>query len=309
MAGEACCVCGKTVGGAAKLLGGRVFCEEHYMQVGRDRRGTWTAMFALIIGLAAFVALIFFLAPSLRDVLRGQTLLVAGLILALVPALVWLVVFYVQDHAEPEPKRYVAAVFVLGALLATAIGQPLINDVFRVNEWAGGSTLLQLVAGITIVGAIQQFLQYAAVRYSIFNSAEYDERIDGIIYGAAAGLGYATALNVMFVVNNGGVDLGVGAIRIAVTALAHASFAGVGGYFLGRAKFENRGPFWLPAGLLIAAILNGVVSVVLREITRTGLQTTPIAGLIAAAVIALAVFLLLFSILQRSNRALSRSVV
>jgi protease PrsW len=307
MPGEVCCVCGRPIGGAAKLLGGRNFCEEHYSRVARDRRGAWAAMVALIVGLAAFVALVFFFAPSLRDAVQGDALIVTGLVLALVPAVVWLVVFYSQDRAEPEPKRYVLALFALGALLATGIGQPLINGFFRVNEWAGSSTLLRLIAGITIVGAVQESLKYAAVRYSIFNSTEFDERIDGIIYGAAAGLGYATALNVMFVVNNGGVDLGFGAVRVAVTALAHASFAGVVGYFLGRAKFENRGPFWMPVGVLIAAILNGVVTTVLVEITRSGLQTTPIVGLIAAAVIAMATFLLLFSILQRSNRALARS--
>lgn len=307
MPNEVCCVCGKPVGGVARLLGGRVFCEQHYAQVGRNRRGMWTATAALVLGLTAFVAIVFALAPSLRETLQGNALFIAGLVLALIPAVVWLAVFYLQDRAEPEPKQYLLGVFVLGVLLAVAVGQPLINSFFRVNQWASGSLFLQLVAGITIVGAIQEFLKYAAVRYSVFNSAEYDERIDGIIYGAAAGLGYATALNIMFIINNGGVDLGVGALRVAITALAHASFSGVTGYFLGRAKFENRGPFWLPVGVLLAAILNGAVTVLLREISRTGLQTTPVVGLIAAAVIALATFLSLFAILQRSNRALARS--
>jgi RsiW-degrading membrane proteinase PrsW (M82 family) len=156
--------------------------------------------------------------------------------------------------------------------------------------------------GICIVGITQEFLKYAAVRYSVFGSVEFDERIDGIIYGAAAGLGYATFLNVEYVLRNGGVDLGIGAVRIAVFALAHASFAGVTGYFLGRAKFENRGPFWLPVGLLLAAILNGVVTTLLSEITRSGLRPTPLNGLILAAVVAAATFIFLFAIMRRSSR-------
>ena len=302
MAGETCCVCNKPVTGSAKMLGGRAFCEEHYARVGQSRRGMWVAMLVLIVGLALFVTAVFFAAPAVRSSLQGAPLILIGILLALVPAAVWLIVFYLQDRAEPEPKQYVLGVFLLGLLLAAAVGQPLIRDFFKVNEWAGGSLALRLLAGICIVGITQEFLKYAAIRYSVFGSAEYDERIDGIIYGAAAGLGYATFLNVQYVIENGGVDLGIGAVRIAVIALAHASFAGVTGYFLGRAKFENRGPFWLPVGLLLAAVLNGVVTTLLSEITRTGLRPTPLNGLIVAAVVAAATFIILFAIMRRGSR-------
>lgn len=304
MSNPVCCVCQTPIEGPAKTLGGRAYCARHYARVGRNRAGMWGATLALIAGLVLFVLGVNALAPKLSGNLGGTGLLIAGLVLALVPAAVWLAVFYLQDRLEPEPKQYLLGVFVLGALLASAVGQPLINDLFRVNEWAGGSLLLKLVAGVFIVGIIQEFLKYAAVRYSVFNSQEYDERIDGIIYGAAAGLGYATMLNIAYVIANGGVDLGVGAVRVAVTALAQASFAGVTGYFLGRAKFENRGPFWLPLGLALAALLNGVVTAAIGEISRAGLRVTPLNGLILAAAIAAVTFLALFAVIQRANRAI-----
>ena len=233
--------------------------------------------------------------------------MIVGAILALAPAALWLAVFYQQDRLEPEPTVYLLGVFALGALLASAIGQPLINGFFRVNAWADGSLMLRLVAGILIVGVIQEFLEYAAVRYSVFNSADYDEQTDGIIYGAAAGLGYATMLNIAYIVGNGGVDLGVGAARVAVTALAHASFAGVTGYFLGRAKFEKRGPLWLPSGVILAAVLNGIMTVALGQISRAGLQTTPLRGLILAAAIAVVTFGVLFTIMRRNMAAAERT--
>lgn len=308
MAGETCCVCNKSIAGAARMLGGRAFCEEHYLRVSQNRRGMWLAVLILIIGLALFVAGVFYAAQAARSSLQGAPLIIAGLLLALVPAAVWLIVFYLQDRVEPEPKQFVLGVFILGVLLAAAVGQPLIQDVFGVNQWAASSLFLRLLAGICIVGITQEFLKYAAVRYSIFRSVEFDERIDGIIYGAAAGLGYATFLNVQYVLQNGGVDLGIGAVRVAVIALAHASFAGVTGYFLGRAKFENRGPFWLPAGLLLAATLNGVVSTLISEITRSGLRPTPLNGLILAAVVAAATFVVLFVIMRRGARPGAASV-
>lgn len=303
MTNPVCCVCQTPIEGPAKTLGGRAYCARHYARVGRNRQGMWGATLALIVGLVLFVLGVNALAPRLGASLGGAGLLIASLALALIPAAIWLAVFYLQDRLEPEPKQYLIGVFILGALLASAVGQPMINSVFRVNEWASSSLVLKLVAGVFIVGIIQEFLKYAAVRYSVFNSQEYDERIDGIVYGAAAGLGYATMLNIAYVLSHGGVDLGIGAVRVAVTALAHASFAGVTGYFLGRAKFENRGPFWLPAGLALAALLNGVVTAVIGEITRSGLQMTPLNGLILAAAIAAATFIVLFVIIQRSNRA------
>jgi protease PrsW len=301
MAGETCCVCDRPIQGAARMLGGRAFCDEHYARVGRSRPGLWLATLILIIGLGLFVTGVFFAAPAVRDSLQGPVLVLAGLLLALVPAAVWLVVFYLQDRIEPEPKRYLVGVFLLGVLLAAAVGQPLISA-FGLNEWASGSLALRLLAGICVVGITQEFLKYAAVRYTIYGSTEFDERIDGIVYGAAAGLGYATYLNIHYVVVNGGVDLGIGAVRIAVVALAQASFAGITGYFLGRAKFENRGPFWLPVGLLLAAVLNGVVTTSLNEITRSGLQPTPLNGLILAAVVAAVTFIVLFAIMRRGSR-------
>jgi RsiW-degrading membrane proteinase PrsW (M82 family) len=296
-------VCDAPIEGEVKTLGGRHFCERHYQRVTQDRKGVWSSTLVLVAALVIFALAVSVLAPALAASLRGGGLIVAGAVLALIPAVLWLAIFYLQDRLEPEPKGYVLGVFLLGALLASAVGQPLINGFFRVNEWASDSLGLKLAAGILIVGATQEFLKYSAVRYSVFGSQEFDERVDGIIYGAAAGLGYATMLNINYVIGSGGVDLGIGTLRIVVAALAHASFAGVTGYFLGRAKFENKGPLWLPGGLLLASVLNGVVTVALGAISRSGLQSTPVNGLILAAVVAAITFGALFTIIRRNNQA------
>ena len=58
-------------------------------------------------------------------------------------------------------------------------------------------------------------LVYLAVRLSVYHSDEFDEWTDGILYGTAAGLGYATILNIDFIVSSGGADLGPGTVRVA----------------------------------------------------------------------------------------------
>jgi RsiW-degrading membrane proteinase PrsW (M82 family) len=87
-----------------------------------------------------------------------------------------------------------------------------------------------------------------------------------------------------------------------VVALAHASFSGVVGYFLGRAKFERMGPAWLPLGLTLAAVLNGIVSQVLRVVpTLGGFGYRPWYGLVVAAIVAGVTFFILFRLIRRLN--------
>jgi RsiW-degrading membrane proteinase PrsW (M82 family) len=127
--------------------------------------------------------------------------------------------------------------------------------------------------------------------------------VDGIVYGAAAGLGLATLLNLQYVLGSGGVKLDVGVLRVTVTALAHASFGGALGYFLGRAKFENMGPAWLPLGLLLAAVLNGCVTFALGWVARRGLEVLPLNRLAVAAGVAVITFGVLMALMRRLTAA------
>jgi protease PrsW len=257
-----------------------------------ERKHVWRDEFLLIISLIVFVGVVYAINSAIQPVFTASTLVLAGVFLALIPAAIWLVFFYLQDRAEPEPKGFVLGVFALGALLAASIGLPLVENVFHISHWIYSNTVTTIIGGILVVGFTQEFLKYAAVRYSIYHSDEFDEPTDGVVYATAAGLGYATVLNIQFVVSNGGVDLGTGVIRMAVVALAHASFAGITGYFLGRAKFESEQIWWMPLGITLAAIFNGLFNwlrgrVVETTITLSGTSTNVWPGLALATVVAL----------------------
>ena len=273
----------------------------------QDRPSIWRAGLGHILGQVAFVFLVVALVSLLKPTLTGWSLVAAGLLLALIPALLWLIFFYQQDRLEPEPKSYVISVFILGALVAQAVGIPLLEDIFDVRHWLPISPWVNLLGSILVIGFTQEFLKYAAVRYSVYPSAEFDERVDGVVYGTAAGLGYATMLNVHYVVASGGVNLQAGVIRIVITALAQASFAGLTGYFLGRAKFEDEPVWWLPSGIALAAVLNGLFTYLRGELTTTGLGLTgggfnPWPGLILAAIVAVVTFGAVFYLIRRANR-------
>ena len=294
-----CRVCAAPADAPPAAHGERVYCERHSRRFFAWPRLARQVTAVLTVGLLLFVGLVSLLAPMLNDALGHEGRIAAGLVLALVPAFLWLSVFSAQDREHPEPKLLLLKVFLLGALLAGAVGQPLITRLFRVSEWTAGSVAVRLAAGILVVGAIQEALKYAAVRHTVYGSREYDRPIDGIVYAAAAGLGYAMVIDVAFVVENAGADLGGVALRDTINSLAQASFAGITGYFLGRAKFDARGPLWMPAGLALACVLNGIVSTALGAVSRDGLKTTPARGLVLAACVAALTFGVLLALMHR----------
>lgn len=239
-----------------------------------NRRGAFLSDILAVIGVFIFVAAVVGLDAALRPDLTGAPLLLVGLALAVVPAALWLLFFYRQDRAEPEPVAHVAQMFILGLALAAAFGIPLTDQLFRVQDWLyrdsqTGVGLAQILGSFFVTGAVEAFVVYATVRYFIFDAAEFDERTDGVIYGTAAALGYATALNLQFILSNGGAALGAGEIFVAEVALAHAAFGGLLGYFLGRAKMEREPAWWLPLGLLVTALLIGLFQI-LRGQLETG---------------------------------------
>lgn len=285
------------------------------MNVSRDRKGLWQAGIVELAGLLVFVGLVELIASQVRPVFGPELLLPVGIVLALVPAVLWLGFFYAQDRLEPEPRHFVFGVAILGGLLALAVGQPLIEEIFRTPDWIGRDTLTQILGSILIVGFTQEFLKYAAVRYSVYFSEEFNERVDGVLYGTAAGVGYATVLNVRLIVSGGGVApeaLGTAALVIVETALVQAALGGLTGYFIARAKFDNEPVWWMPAGLTLAAVINGLFAWLSDAITSTSLVFgTESAGraeyagwpaLILATVVAAALLISTFLLMRRANQ-------
>lgn len=305
-----CCVCEKPIAGEVFHIGNRPYDADCYRKVTRNRRSVWWASLVGIIVLIVFVALVAFIAGQTHPTLEGGALVLVGVVLALVPALVWLVFFYLQDVREPEPKGLVLAVFVLGALVGQAVGIPLVEQVYRTPQWFGASPLYHILGAILVTGFVETFLVYAAVRYTVYNAAEFDERVDGIVYTTAAALGYATVVNINYVVQSGGVDLVSGILRIAETALAMAAFGGLLGFFLGRCKFEDEPLWWMPAGLVLVAVLDGLFTYFRGEITTTSVAAggyNPWPGLILGAVLSLVTFGVLFYLIQRLGRQLPQA--
>lgn len=231
--------------------------------------------------------------------------LILGLFLAIVPSALWLWYFYRQDRLEPEPKTYIGLVFVAALVATDFLALRVINTWFQVGTWSSVNTWTSLGASILINGFILQACMYIAVRL-VYTGGEFDERMDGIVYGTVAGLGVATLLNLHYIIDNEGVALAPGVITVVTTALAQASFGGLMGWFMAEAKFTRRPVWFVPLGFTIAAVLNGVFGWLINEVSAAGLGVEPIRSLVLGLLVALVTFGVLVWLMNRSTEVTLR---
>jgi protease PrsW len=265
----------------------------------RRARALVGTKFLLIGGLIGFMVLAWLveLVAGLDDPVDLGP--IVALLLSAIPAALWLGFFYLQDRHEPEPKHFVAGVAVLGALIAAPLADfvvaqaspPVALAQHGYEMWR----LDRILYAFAVVGLSQELCKYAVVRYTIYMSAEFDEPMDGVVYMTAAGAGFAVWVNYHRFQDKGHeVFLSTGAAQAVITTLAHASFAGVLGYVMGRAKFTRRSApvrgTLILVGLVGAALLNGQFSLMENWLTNSFEAHETWKGVGYAALVATVVF-------------------
>jgi RsiW-degrading membrane proteinase PrsW (M82 family) len=267
----------------------------------RAHKIIWKSGGIQIVSLVIFVLIVQLIVLLTKGEPTSGVLIFWGIIFSIIPALFWLSFFYQRDRLEPEPKHYVLGVFLLGAFLAYSIGIPLVRQVFRVQNWLYLTPWGYILGSILVVGIVYQFLIFVAVRYTVYPTREFDEWIDGIIYATAAGLGFATVLNMYRVIELGGAKLVISAIFCVVNALAYASFASVIGYSLAHVKFRQGYSQWpLIGGIFIAAVLNGIFFWVQRVVMIQSIEYNPWNTLIAGIIVVVIVYAIVELLMWRS---------
>ena len=274
----------------------------------RRARALVGTKFLLIGGLVGFV-LIAWLVELVAGIHTAVNLgpMLAG-IMAGIPAVLWLGFFYLMDRHEPEPKQLVAGVCVLGALIAAPLADfvqaQAVPPVALAVHGLSPFSLDRVLHAVLVVGLSQEMCKYAVVRYTVYMSKEFDEPMDGIVYMMACGTGFAVWVNYHRLSGqNHEVYLSIGAAQAVVTTLAHASFAGLLGYVLGRAKFSRRGApvrgTLMMLGLVGSAALNGQFTIVENWVLSSGLAQHSWYGVGYAAISAVAIFGVIWLVSQR----------
>ncbi|MEX0657957.1 MAG: PrsW family glutamic-type intramembrane protease, partial [Egibacteraceae bacterium] len=104
---------------------------------------------------------------------------------SLVPTLAWLWFFYSRDRYDREPKRLVAKLFLIGAL-PVGILAGITNVAFAGVVGIG-------VTAVVVAPLGEETLKYLGARRGAGRHLAFDEPVDGMVYGASVGLGFAAA--------------------------------------------------------------------------------------------------------------------
>jgi RsiW-degrading membrane proteinase PrsW (M82 family) len=184
--------------------------------------------------------------------------------LSALPALALALYVRRTDVTSSEPLSLLVATFLLGVL--TANFAAVLNSVTQ-GLFSGLGFLGNALFFFIIVGPVEETVKLLAVRLYAYGTDSFEAVVDGAVYGAVAGLGFATIENAIYITQ--GLDaptatglglIGAGGGITAVRALAgpgHVIYSAFAGYYLGLAKFnpQNRGPIVIK-GLLIAALIH-----------------------------------------------------
>jgi RsiW-degrading membrane proteinase PrsW (M82 family) len=113
--------------------------------------------------------------------------------------------------------------------------------------------VVNAILALVAIGLIEEGVKLGAAYFATFKSHHFDEVSDGLVYAITAALGFAAIENLFYTATFG---IGVALIRAIVTSLAHASFAGVFGFWLGLYRLGRARAIDLARGFLIAAGLH-----------------------------------------------------
>ncbi|MFD2824715.1 PrsW family intramembrane metalloprotease [Lacinutrix iliipiscaria] len=179
------------------------------------------------------------------------------LALAVAPVFIIILYIYYKDKYDKEPKRLLLFSFLLGAIVSIIITTVLyvLTDYTIPIQIKDNKSIVQLfIKAFLIVGLIEEFSKYIIVRYFAQPKKEFNEQFDGIVYAVMVSMGFAATENIMYVLESG---VQTALLRAFTAVPAHATFAVIMGYFMGKAKFSKHKKLLNLFGLFFAILFHG----------------------------------------------------
>lgn len=177
-----------------------------------------------------------------------------ALVFAIIPSVVWLIFFMLEDRKKPEPKPMILYVFLAGGLSTAlaALPQLTIQHYFA-SRGLGTSSAIFLFS----FAAIEEIVKFIAVYAVAIRSKYFDEWTDGMIYMITAALGFAAVENAM---NLLGTDfiVQVTLIRGIGATFLHALSSAIVGFYWMRKR-------WLE-GLFFGTLLHGAFNILILNL-------------------------------------------
>ena len=193
-----------------------------------------------------------------------DTLAIAAVLAGTLVVFGYLAVIWWMDRYEREPVWLTLLVFLWGGLGGTSLGC-LCSLPFVIGATAVGGEAAGSVIGAVVVAPTVEEVTKGIVFIPLLFSRHLDNQTDGLIYGAATGLGFAAVENILYALQYA--EQGTSALLVLVfmrtffSAIVHCISSGILGMMIGYATHRSGAVRWAawPVLGLGLAVLNHAV--------------------------------------------------
>ena len=200
--------------------------------------------------------------------------------LSAIPALVLAASIWYADVTTGESVRMLVVTFVLGFLFAgfagilnVAVASWFIPQAFALGV---GFELALAALFLLVVAPVEECVKLLAVWVYAYRQPAFNAVIVGAVFGAMAGLGFATIENALYITRYTDSAAGFSATLAQGTSITtqralagpgHVIYSAFAGYYLGLAKFnrEYAGPI-VVKGLLVAVFIHGWYNILVSHV-------------------------------------------
>lgn len=173
---------------------------------------------------------------------------------AIVPSLLLLWYFNKRD-TFPEPPRVVWATFGLGVLTVVPV-LTFALPMGKLVAFLPGPYADAFYTAFVLAAIPEEFFKFTVVFFYASRHKEFDELMDGFVYGVAASLGFATLENVLYVSQGG---LTVAVLRSVTAVPCHTLLGAMMGYLIAHWRLvPNRRGRTLFAAWFFPMLLHGI---------------------------------------------------
>lgn len=212
------------------------------------------------------------------DVVKGVVL---SLLAGIIPTILYMLALYLPDKYEKEPKGLIAAAFLWGALPSVLIALG-VSIFFQLPADLLGPQAIEAVRAGLVTPLIEEILKGAVILFIARRYRhEFDNVLDGIIYGAMVGFGFAMTGNIIsylgaFLLRGfSGLNATI-FIQGIFYSFDHGFYSAIFGAGLGYARLSTnkKQALWYSIGAFLLAILtNALHNLAIRNATGFNLLT------------------------------------
>lgn len=179
------------------------------------------------------------------------------LTLAILPAILIAWVIYRSDRHEREKWFPLTLCFMLGMLVTLPVMK--VQEFFYHRGIDDPASLFWVcVTSFVVVSLTEELFKFLTLVLFPYFRPFFNEPLDGIIYAVMISMGFATLENVLYAMEY---SISTTALRGLTAVPAHAVFATMMGYFVGKAKFKTGRKAqirFLATGLGLAVLVHGL---------------------------------------------------